>query len=457
MMATTTKTPIGTRILPHDVDAEQELLGSILLDGDCITKIINQIRVKDFFSERHQSIYQSCLDLFYRKEKINLVTVGQELARKDILEKIGNASYLSHLTSTMATSLDIESFAEIVYRCGVSRETIELAKIIGNLGFENNPDVTATIQRVQELCGNFKRDNNVNGNKLITPYVAASDIINLLSKYNDIENKKMSWGFIDLDAITAGIYPEYVIIGARPSIGKTQLMIDIAENVAQKQYKVLFVSAEMAKEQLYERKLARKVETRILDIRKRGLKIKEQDALVNLASEVSESSMSYLAGGVYLKDVYREVSVLKEKGLVDIVFIDYLGALRDCYDERENQTVRTSRVSNKLQDMVHEFNIPFIVAAQLNREVEHRTDFKNKEEQTKSKPPQLSDLRDSGSLEQDADVVFLLHREENNDGTLSNLLKVCMRKNRQLGSAKSITLQFHDKYRRYVDMVWEGN
>jgi replicative DNA helicase len=385
-MTTQITTGTKTRLLPHDIEAEESVLGSFLIDSSCVKKVINKINQSDFYSERTGKIYKACYDLFLRKEIINTVTLAQELDRNQLLESIGGVPFLSHLSSVTPTSFDVESYADIVYRCSVSRKAINLAKQIAEIGFSNNPTSSNSIQKIYELASDFKKSNDVNDNKLITPVIAADDIMHLLHEYNNQTKNKMSWGYYDLDNITAGIYPEYYIFGARPSVGKTQLMLDIAENVAMQGYKVLFVSAEMAKEQLYERKLARKIETSILEIRKRGLHEHEEKALLELVGEISESSMSYLAGGIYLKDIYREVSILKEKGAIDIVFIDYLGALRDCYGEKDNQTVRISRVSNKIQDMTHEFNLPFMVAAQLNREVEHRESV-NKNNSIKTKPP----------------------------------------------------------------------
>jgi replicative DNA helicase len=311
---------------------------------------------------------------------------------------------------------------------------------------EAGPDVMAS--QVDELWQTFKSENT-SSTELISPEMAGNDVLNLVEKYGE-PGHAPSWGFKNLDDITAGIYPEYVIIGARPSVGKTQLILDIAEQLVHQGQHVFVASAEMQDNQIYERKLAASLGISILQLRKFGMSEDQQTKVVELAGDISESTIHYLSGDLYFRNVYKEACFLKDKGKLDIVFLDYIGALRDCYAEnKDSQTTRVSRISNKIQAAVHELKVPWVIASQLNREVEHRNDGFKK--QVKSRKPQLSDLRDSGSLEQDADVIFLLHRDEDENGEVSPILKVKMAKNRQLGTAKSVELLYNYNLRRYVD------
>ena len=429
----------GTKQPPHDIDSEEALLGAILIDGLCIGKVINRIQAGDFYSERHQYVYNACVELYNRREGINQITVAVELARLNKLDSVGGAAYLSHCINVCPTSLDVQLYADIVYRLSISRKLIEVSEQLAGIGYQSLPDPDDILSKSLDLFKKFHTESISNSSSLITPVKAGNDILSMVDRYAEPQHVP-SWGFRDLDQITAGIYPEYIIIGARPSIGKTQLMLDISENVLDQGKTILFVSAEMNKEQIYERKLSRRCNINILDLRKYGLNDMQRDELIDLSGEISEKNLYLLTGGVYLKDIYREISIMLEKGSLDAVFIDYLGSLRDCYtDTRESLNVRISRISNKIQDMVHQFNVPFIVASQLNRELEET-----------NRKPQLSDLRDSGSIEQDADVVFLLHREKE-DGILSNTLYVAMAKNRQLGMSKAIKLLFNSNLHRYVD------
>jgi replicative DNA helicase len=434
------------KLPPHDIDAEEATIGSLLIDGYCLGKIINLLQVSDFYSERQGFIYNACLNLYKDLSDINQITVAQELVRNDKLEACGGAAYLSHLIANCFSSVDVVSYAEIVHRLAVSRRLIFLAERISNLGYQADPDISGTLSQISDMTNQFRKEN-LTTTKLITPYMAGNEILSMLSKYND-HTFAVQWGFRDLDRITAGIFPEYIVIGARPSVGKTQLMLDIAENVANQKRHILFVSAEMTATQIYERKLSRVVEIDILELRKKGINSNQADKLVELSGAVSETPISYLAGDIYLNDVHKEALSLLDKKELDIIFIDYLGALRDCYtDGKDNQNVRISKISNRLQSMVHELKVPIIIASQLNREIEKRG------EDTK---PQLSDLRDSGSIEQDADVVFLLHRSKDELGGLSQTLEITMAKNRQLGSQPPISLYFDTKTHRYMDSTNRG-
>lgn len=437
-----TKTMGKDQIPPHDIDSEESFIGALLIDGSLIGNYINTINNTDFYSERNSLVYDACSSLYRRVEVINQITVSQELARTGKLELVGGAAYLSHCISVCPTTLDAESYAEIITRLAVSRRLINLSAQISDIGYQANPNTDETVARLTELVNQFRKSNTINS-RIVTPEIAGNDILDLAQKYSE-PSYAPRWGYKALDDITAGIYPEYIVVGARPSIGKTQLLLDIAENLSYQDKSILFASAEMTKSQIYERKLSRETGVSILELRKKGLTEDTKDAIVGLAGRVSEASIHYLAGDVYLNDIYREASLMLDKSKLDIIFIDYLGALRDCYTEnKDNQNVRISRVSNRLQSMVHEFKVPIIVASQLNREVEKRG--------SETSRPQLSDLRDSGSIEQDADVVFLLHRDTMENGEMEAFLKIRMAKNRQLGSHRPVRLVFNTTTHRYDD------
>jgi replicative DNA helicase len=437
------------RIPPHDIDSEEALLGSLLIDSVAIRKVINELRPFDFYSERNRFIYESCLDLYKRHEVINQITVAQDLASKESLENCGGAAYLSHVISVCPTSLDVEYYAQIVYRLSVYRQMISMSDRISDIGFRASPEQNQSVAQVDELWNNFKKANTTLGNNVITPIKAANDIFMLWSN-NKEPVKAPSWGFIDLDYITAGIYPEYVILAARTSMGKTQLALDIAESLVAQGKVVLYASAEMTDIQIYERKLSRLIGMSVLDIRKQGFSEEHEAKILQLVGEVSESKINYLAGKLYLNDVYRQINNILSKGQLDCVFIDYIGALQDCYEGgKDNANAKMSRISNQIQSMVHDFKVPIIALSQLNRELEHRAD----------QHPQLSDLRDSGSLEQDADVIFLGHRDKEDGGVLSNILELTMAKNRQIGARPPIKLIYNEKFRRYTDLsyIYEEN
>ncbi len=425
------------KLLPSDIDAEEAVNGSLLIEGEAFNKIATLLQPSDFYTEPCRFIYEVCGVLHERREAINQITVAQELARQEKLGTCGGAAYLSHLISIVPTSLDIEYYAQIVKRLSVSRRAISLADQIAAVGYEARPDVNEGINTIIELVNDFWK-NNIAFGDIVTPADAGSILIDLITEYNNPQHT-FSWGFRDLDDITSGIYPELIIIGARPGVGKTQLMLDIMERLFGRH--ILFASAEMSIKALLERKLARELGTDIRQLRRSGLNDRDMDHVIELSGRVSEQNIYYLSKGCSSQDVYNEAKKLKDSVGLDIVFVDYLQLLSDCWkSDRENQNIRVGRACKVLNSIKNDLQVPVVVASQLNRGLELRAE----------KRPSLPDLRDSGEIEQDADVVLLLYRdmEERDD-----ILEVKMAKNRQLGAARAIFLQWVAARHSYENMA----
>ncbi len=434
--------------LPHNIEAEESLLGSLLIDDQAIRSIVGVVKPSDFYSQRNALIYEACFKLYSNIKPTNQVLIAEELKQRNKLADIGGSPYLSHLISVCATPLDVKHYADIVASLSRSRQLVNLSESIAKIGYDADLD---GITKAEGLWTKYKQQHLTNS-QVVTPLAAGNDILSLYEKYQEPACFP-SWGFIDLDEITAGVAPEYVIFGARTSIGKTQLLLDIIENLVSQRKNVLLCSAEMTSEQIYERKISREIALKILDLRKHGLNERQKDKLVEMSGKVSESTFNHISGGLSFSDVYQAAYTLKNQGKLDVLVVDYIGALRDCYTEnKDTQTTRISRVSNKIQSMQHEFKIPVLAACQLNREIE-KSMTSGLKEASRQKRPRLSDLRDSGSLEQDADVVFLLHREIDKNQNYSDVLEVKMAKNRQLGPAAHIELLFKRSLNKYVDML----
>lgn len=435
------------RQLPHNIDSEEALIGALMLDGQTVMRnVVNLVKPDYFYSERNKQVFQACFNLYERREPIQQISVGEELARLKTLEKVGGTAYLNHCLGVCPTSLDAVFYAKTVNRAFISRSLISIGEKLAEVGYKSLPSEDEIITASNKVYEEFKKTIISNDSRVTTPLQAGNDIIGMIEKYGEPGNV-IKWGYFVLDNITAGIYPEYIIFGARPSVGKSQLLLDIADNVSAQGKSILFISAEMSNNQIYERGLSREAGISILDIRKFGISAEKQTKIIEYAGKVSEGKVNLLVGKVSMRDIEKELDIVKP----DILFVDYIGALTDAYVEnKDSQSTRISRISNKFQSLNHDYKIPILVASQLNREYEHRKDS-NINGQFKPRKPQLSDLRDSGSLEQDADVVFLLHRDEEENGELSCFLKVRMAKNRQLGAAKPLTLQFNYNLHKYVD------
>lgn len=429
--------------VPHDQDAENAVIGSVLIDGKSFIEVDSILEETDFFFDKTAMLYKACSSLYKRRESINQITVAQELEREKNLEACGGAAFLSELVAMVPTSLDIGHYGEIVRRLAVSRRIISLAQKIAHTGYAAEPDTNKEIADIVGMVNLF-RQNNTAFNELVTPNGAANILMELMEQYSNPQ-AHFSWGFRDLDDITAGIYPELVIIGSRPGVGKTQLMLDIAENLHTKT--ILFCTVEMSPKALMERKLARVSQVDIKRLRFHGfsgMDAEMERSVMELAGEVAEQQIFYLPRGSSSQDVYNEAAKLKESMGLDIVFVDYLQLLSDCWrTDKENQNVRVGRACKMLKSLVNDLEIPVVAASQLSRQLEYRAE----------KRPSLADLRDSGNIEQDADVVFLLYRDEERE----DLLEVKMAKNRQLGPARAIRLQWLAERHCYVDYFGDSN
>jgi replicative DNA helicase len=429
---------------PHDIAAEEAVLSCLMIDGDKIQEI-SLLESKDFYHEPLRDIYAICLDLYRHGTAINQITVGAEEERLGKSNLCGGVSYLLHLESLVGSSLDIGSYADIVRNLSISRQLIELGGKCIKIGYSANPDGKQSIQTIYEMIREFKK-NTMPFEGLVTPKEASNIMLEFIHKFNE-PHKKLSWGFRDLNSVTSGIYPaELIIIGARPSVGKTQLMLDIMELLAISGKTIMFCSAEMSLTHILERRVARELGVGILDLRNKGISAENEQALMKLIGENAERHVYYMRKGTSSDDIMSEAVKMKDSVGLDIIFVDYLQFLSDCWQSTgENQNVRVGKASKTLKNIANELEIPVVVASQLNRGLEHRGEADRR--------PTLADLRDSGNIEQDADVVFLLDRiSVTTQGHVDNTrLSVKMAKNRQIGSMPAIELKFNTKRQRYED------
>lgn len=432
---------------PADQKVEEQLIGSIINGGN-IAKI-DKLQHIDFYFEPTAMVFDAIKDLIRNKTDVTLTTVTNELDRTEKLERIGGDAYLNKLISQL-DSTDIESLVKLVYRMSVNRQIIALAKAIKAVGFQDGLKEQDSIIKVTELTQEFRKKAQPDI-EIITPRMAADAIVDLVHKY-DNATRTANYGFNALDSITGGLQPgEFIIFGARPGIGKTEIALNIAEKADKQRKKILVASAEMVFSQLLERIAARELNTTVLRIRKGNFDDHQIDKLIALSARTAEhSNLYYVANSVTSQVIYNLAARMQEQYGLDLVVVDYLQKLGDCYDSRENQNIRVSRACKVLVDTAHTLNIPVICLSQLSRAIELRgEDDRN---------PNLSDLRDSGSIEQDADVVFLLNRymgdapTRDNTDTDPSILGIKMAKNRQLGPASCQFLKWNDVTRSYADL-----
>ncbi|MCJ7426083.1 MAG: replicative DNA helicase [Dehalococcoidales bacterium] len=400
----------GEKLPPHDVDAEEAVIGSLLIDGSAIFKVAPLLVPLDnkspFYTERNAWIYDACLSLYERDEAINQITVAQELDRQGKLEACGGAAYLSRLISICPTSLDIEDYAQIVYRLSVMRRLIDAAGQINNIAYRADPDVDRSLNDAEDILfrlrhGRSRRDLTHIRQVLDTYFETTA-----LEK-EGAPREQLPYvlsGFAGLDELLGGFQrSELIIVGGRPSMGKTSLALSLARNAAVEQGAcVALFSLEMAREPLVWRILASESEVDSRRIRL-GLHTEEQEKrIMDAIGQLSEAKI-YIDDTPQLRVVEMRSKARRlhfEQG-IDMIIVDYLQLMQG--DRRfDNRVQEVSEISRALKGLARELNVPLLAVSQLSRAPEGRA----------SHEPLLSDLRESGSIEQDADVVIFVYRDE---------------------------------------------
>lgn len=393
------------KLPPHDIDAEEAVIGSLLIDGAAIFRITGQLSEPDYFyDERNQWLYGACLELNKRDEAINQITVAQELDRQGRLESCGGAAYLSHLVSMVPTSIDIEYYAQIVYRLSISRRLIEAARQIESIGYDVDPDVDSSLNRAEDVLfslrhgqtsGDFVHIRTVLDQYFETPLTSADE--EAAGKAGQVNSH-----FNGLDQLLGGFHPsDLIVLAGRPSMGKTTFVLNLARNVAVEHgASVAFFSLEMARESLVMRLLASEAGVNMSHVRLGLHSEAEEKRIMDAAGILSEAPI-YINDNPRLRVGEmrsRSRRLFYEHGL-DLIIVDHLGLMDGQIRDRVQEI---SYISRSLKAIARELKIPVIAISQLSRASEWRASHR----------PQLSDLRDSGSIEQDADVVMFIYRDE---------------------------------------------
>ena len=395
----------GEKLPPHDTDAEENVIGSLLIDGTAIYKIATFLQPQDFYTEQNSLVYEACLALYQRDEAIDQITVAQELARRGKLEVCGGAAYLSHLVSIVATSLHIEHYAQIVYRLSLMRRLINAGSQIAAIGYEADPDVEAALSRAEDTLfrlrhGQGQRDL-IHIRQVLDKYFETPppEAVGLAEPIHRVLS-----GFSKLDEFLGGLQrSDLIIVAGRPSMGKTSFALSLATNAAVEQGAcVALFSLEMAREPLVLRMLASKSG---VDSRRLRLELQneaEEKRIMETIGILSEAPV-YIDDSPQLRvvEMRSKARRLGFERSIDLIIVDYLQLMQG--DSRsENRVQEISYISRSLKAIARELNVPVIAVSQLSRAVEFRASHK----------PQLSDLRDSGSIEQDADLVVFIYRDD---------------------------------------------
>lgn len=436
------------RIPPHSLEAEQSVLGAMILDKEAINTAVEIIRADDFYKEANKEIYEAILILFNKNEPVDLITLSEELKRRGTLENTGGVTYLANLSSGIATTANVKYYCKIVEEKSTLRRLIRSCDEVTVKSYENADEVSAIIEHAEKSIFDITQGRHREG------FSPLSEV--LLDSFSQIEARAASGGgltglttgFIDLDNKLSGLQKsDLVLLAARPSMGKTAISVNIVTNAALKgDAKVAVFSLEMSKEQLVQRMISATAHVDLQKIISGRLSEDEWMQVINSMAPLSQANIFIDdTAGISLTEMKAKCRRLKiEKGL-DLVMIDYL-QLMQLEGRQESRQQEISTISRGLKALAKEMECPVIALSQLSRAPELRSDHR----------PILSDLRESGAIEQDADVVLFLYRDDyyHEDSEKKNLGEVIIAKHRN-GPTGSIELVFKKEFTKFVNMVRE--
>ncbi len=439
--------PTIDRLPPQNIDAEQAVLGAMLIKKEAIAEVSQLLRPEDFYRDAHKIIYEAMLTLFNRNEPADIVTVTNYLNNESQLDKVGGIAFVTALANVVPTAANVIYHANIVREKADLRHLINTATDIAGMAYEAADDVADVIDKSEKMIMEVANRQNVSA---FTPM--KDIVIETFDKINLLYESKggltgIPSGFRDLDALTSGLQAsDLILVAARPSMGKTAFTLNIAANVALKSKKtVAFFSLEMSKQQLVQRMLCSEGGIDSQKLKNGDLSNEDWDKLVRTADRVSSAPL-YIddTAGITVMELRSKARRLKAEHGLDLIIIDYLqlmqGRGRGGSDNRQQEI---SEISRSLKAVARELNVPVIALSQLSRSVESR----------QIKRPMLSDLRESGSLEQDADIVMFLYREDYYDPETANknITEVIVAKHRN-GPVDTIRMFFTKQFTRFNDL-----
>jgi replicative DNA helicase len=444
-MAVVASNAVPDKLQPHNLEAEEAVLGSLLIDPDAILQVATFLGPDDFFVERHSWIYEAVRDLHERREPADLVTLSDELERRGQLGEIGGPAYLSGLINATPTSIHVEFYARIVERTGLLRRLIDAAGQIARLAYDESQDAGEVVDRAEEIIftvSSRKSDRDLRPIRQVMDKFY--DRIEYLHQHRG-EVVGIPTGLADLDKLLGGLQrSDMLVMAGRPGMGKTSLALSVALQSARRwQKRVAIFSLEMSDEQLVQRLVS--AETGIDSQRLRLGDIKEDEwptfiqATNLLANAPIFIDDTPALSALELRSKARRLHA--EHGL-DLLIVDYLQLMRGDF-RSENRQQEISFISRSIKGLARELNIPILALSQLSRQVESRHD----------KRPLLSDLRESGSIEQDADVVMFIYRDDvyNPDTEFPNIAEIIVSKHRS-GPTGVFSVYFKRQLAQFVDL-----
>ncbi len=436
------------RVPPQNIEAEQAVLGAMLIEKEAIARVTELLKGGDFYREAHRLIFEAMLNLYNRNEAVDMITVIELLKREDNLEKVGGIAYVTSLANSVPTAANVHYHAKIVEEKALLRQLIQTSTKIAALGYEGSEEVSQIVDQAEKMILEVS-NRRIGGD--FTPI--KSIVLDAFGKIEQLYESRggitgLATGFKDLDRLTSGLQKsDLILVAARPSMGKTAFTLNIASNVAIREKKaVAFFSLEMSKEQLVQRMLCAEASIDSQKLRIGELEDDDWTKLINAADRLSGAPIFIDdTAGISVLEMRSKARRLKVEHDLSLIIIDYLQLMQGNGGKGgENRQQEISEISRSLKGLARELGVPVVALSQLSRSVESR----------QVKKPMLSDLRESGSLEQDADIVAFLYREDyyNPDTENKNITEVIIAKHRN-GPVDSIQLFFHKQFTRFADLT----
>ena len=437
------------KVQPNDLIAEQAVLGSMLTDKDAVIAAIEVLKPDDFYRDDNKEIYSAMLELYGTGGNIDTITLSQQLTLRGSLDKVGGIAYIASLIDNVPTTTNVEEYIKIVEEKSTLRQLIKTANEILKLSYSQTEDVNAIIEQTEKKIFDVLQNRNTRG------YSSIKDV--LITTFDEIEKRYkdkskitgISSGFTDLDMKISGLNPsDLIIVAARPAMGKSAFVLNIADYVASHQHvPVMLFSLEMSKEQLVNRVLCSESEIDSMKLRNAELTSEDWLKLGQASGQLADIPL-YIddTPGLSSAELRAKCRKAKLEKNIGLVIIDYM-QLMESKTKNESRQQEISEISRSLKILAKELNVPVIALSQLSRATESRTDHR----------PMLSDLRESGAIEQDADIVLFLHREDYYDENTDkkNIAEVIVAKNRN-GATGSVELAWLGQYTKFANLYKDG-
>lgn len=437
------------RVPPQNIEAEQSVLGAMLLEKEAIVKVEEILLPQDFYREAHKIIYKTILKLAEKNEAADLVTVTESLRREGKLEDIGGITYITYLANAVPTAANVIYHARIIEEKSLLRKLVSAATEIAGMGYEANDEISTILDTAE------KKVMSIGQRRMGQDFAPIKEVVH--DAFGRIEKlyetrggiTGLATGFKDFDRLTAGLQPsDLILLAARPSMGKTALALNMAQHIAVREKKAVAVfSLEMSKEQLVQRMLCAEAPIDSQRLRIGELEDNDWRKLVGAADRLSQSNIFIDdTPGITVMEMRAKARRLKREYDIQLLVVDYLQLMQGSTSSsrNENRQQEISEISRSLKALARELDIPVVALSQLSRGVEAR----------QIKRPMLSDLRESGSLEQDADIVAFLYREDyyNPETEKKNITEFIVAKHRN-GPVDTVQLFFHKNFTRFQDLA----